>query len=154
MILQTWHTYFWEYLLFFTHPLKLHQEPFSDLSRDVHSDSSLAGLWVILLKDPSLPQPAVQKALELVLRLSLCLAAFSISSNLTPLSVPAATTTVLHWRTGTHLLPHFQVQVASGTQNANGPMLLQLRYYSSPRFNLWLASKSYILLIYDHVGSH
>lgn len=27
----------------------------------------LAGLWVILLKDPSLPQPAVQKALEMVL---------------------------------------------------------------------------------------
>lgn len=53
----------------------------------------LAGLWVILLKDPSLLQPAVQKALELVLRLSLDLAAFSIPLNLTPLSVPAATST-------------------------------------------------------------
>lgn len=107
----------------------------------------LAGLWVILLKDPSLPQPAVQKALEMVLRLSLYLAAFTISSNLNPLSVPAATTTVLHWRTGTHFLPHFQVQVATGTQNANGPMLLELSYYSSTLFNLWLASKRYILLI-------
>lgn len=55
----------------------------------------LAGLWVILLKDPSLPQHAVQTALELVLRLSLYLAAFSIPLNLTLLSVPAATTTCL-----------------------------------------------------------
>lgn len=46
----------------------------------------LAGLWVILLKDPSLPQPAVQKALELVLRLSLCLAAFSIPPKLLQLT--------------------------------------------------------------------
>lgn len=111
----------------------------------------LAGLWVILLKDPLLPQPAVQKALELVLRLSLYLAAFSIPSNLTPLSVPAATTTVLHCRTSAHFLPHFQVQVVPGAQTANGPVLLQLRYYSSPLFNSGLASERYILLIY--VGS-
>lgn len=152
MILQTWHTDLWAVISSSLHTLSNSIRSHFQISLEMFIQIQvwpLAGLWVILL-----PQPAVQKALELVLRLSLYLAAFSIPSNLTSLSVPAATTTVLHWRTSTHFLPHFQVQVAPGAQNTNGPVLLQLRYYSSPVFNLGLASKRYILLIYDHVGSH